>query len=346
VLSWGSSAPATLRSTDRGATSALKPDSGLRVDDLAALYVLDGISGFGPQKFKQLHDEGLRPRDVIERPSLGGYESKTWATLRSLLRKVSAATIRAAHERAERPLETANKLGAQIVSYGHPNYPRHLYESSYPVAILYVRGSSAALRDRLTVAGVGSRAIREPYDELHAEFSRAACSAGFTIVSGFALGADSIGHRVARDEGGRTVAVMPSGLDRPFPPENRSLWAELLAYPHAAFVSELAFGTGAASLTLRRRNRLIVALSRGVLVSQSAATGGAMNSYRFALEQRRPVATFEGDGSKDTTGNELIAAKIAQEAVPLMGKPADAVFSVNNQPEAYREWLQKLSSST
>jgi DNA processing protein len=345
VHSWSKAAPVRSQPATVG-TSDLAGDAGLRVEDLAALYVLDSISGFGPQKFKQLHDEGLRPRDLIERPSLGSQEGKTWATLRSLLRKVSAATVKTAHERAERQIETAHKLGAQIVSYGHRTYPRHLYESSYPLAILYVRGSAEALRDPLTVAGVGSRGIRKPYDALHADFSRTACASGFTIVSGFALGADSIGHRVARDEGGRTVAVMPSGLDRPFPPENRSLWAELLTYPNAAFVSELAFGTGAASLTLRRRNRLIVALSRGVLVSQSAAAGGAMNSYRFALEQHRPVATFAADGTKDTTGNELIAARTTQERLPLMDQPGATVFPLTSTREDYRGWLRKLSSST
>jgi predicted Rossmann fold nucleotide-binding protein DprA/Smf involved in DNA uptake len=78
---------------------------------------------------------------------------------------------------------------------------------------------------------------------------------------------------------------MPGGLDRPFPPENRSLWEDFLSYPGAAFVSEFPFGTRASSLTLRKRNKLIVAFARAVLVSQSSADGGAMNAYRFAAER-------------------------------------------------------------
>src|SRR6185503_14852705 len=97
------------------------------------------------------------------------------------------------------------------------------------------------------------------------------------------------------------------GLDLSFPPENRSLWNELLEYERAVFVSEFPFGRRAASLTLRKRNRLIVAFARGVLVSQSAKDGGAMNAYRFALDQKKPVATFAPDGSADTSGNALIA---------------------------------------
>ena len=83
------------------------------------------------------------------------------------------------------------------------------------------------------------------------------------IVSGFALGADTIGHEEAWKAGGKTICVMPGGLDRPFPPENRRLWDEFLRYPGAAFVSELGFGVRASALTLRKRNKLIVSFARG-----------------------------------------------------------------------------------
>src|SRR5262249_32927913 len=152
-----------------------------------------------------------------------------------------------------------------------------------------------------TVACVGSRNIRAPYDSLHARFAETASREGFAIVSGFALGADTIGHRTAYERGGTTICVMPSGLDRPFPPENRPLWKEFLDSPNVVFVSEFPFGTGAASLNLRKRNKLIVAFSLGVLVSQSSTKGGAMNAYRFALEQKKPIATFSGDGTEDTS---------------------------------------------
>jgi predicted Rossmann fold nucleotide-binding protein DprA/Smf involved in DNA uptake len=125
---------------------------------------------------------------------------------------------------------------------------------------------------------------------------------------------------------------MPGGLDRPFPPENKSLWSSLLEYPSATFVTESPFGTAASSLTLRKRNKLIVAFSRGVLVAQSSAKGGAMNAYRFAVEQRKPVATFSADDSADTSGNSQIPNY--QNAVVL-----------KSEPEAFERWLQTLSSS-
>jgi DNA processing protein len=164
----------------------------------------------------------------------------------------------------------------------------------------------------------------------------------FTVVSGFALGADTIGHKAALEAKGTTIAVMPCGLDLSFPPENRSLWNELLAYDRAVFVSEFPFGRRAASLTLRKRNRLIVAFARGVLVSQSARDGGAMNAYRFALEQKKPVATFVSDEQSDTTGNALIGR--ADSARPLFMR--DVVFPLTPEPSAYERWLRTLSSST
>lgn len=101
-------------------------------------------------------------------------------------------------------------------------------------------------------------------------------------------------------------------------------------------MSEFPFGTGASSLTLRKRNKTIVALSLGVLVSQSAEKGGAMNAFRFAIEEHRPVATFESDGTEEASGNGRIAA---ETKVPV------AVFSTSSARQAYHEWLRMLSSS-
>src|SRR5205814_2648333 len=135
--------------------------------------------------------------------------------------------------------------------------------------------------------------------------------------------------------GGNTICVMPCGLDRPFPPENRRLWDEFLRYPGAVFVSELGFGARASALTLRKRNKLIVAFARGVLVAQSAKDGGAMNAYRFAVEQKKPVATFAADAAADTSGNRLIA-----------DEPWTKTLPGDTDPEAYETWLRELSSST
>lgn len=311
--------------------------AGIAVDELAAFYVLDSVKQFGPQKFKQLHQQALRPSDIVADPSRLSIPGKRGEGFRAQLAEVAQSKRSECRERAIRQINTAARLGAAIVSYDSPHYPRPVYESNNPVPVLYVRGAPDVLKAELTVACVGSRRIRPPYTELHETFARAACTAGFAIASGFALGADTIGHKAARAVSGKTICCMPGGLDRPFPPESKDLWDDLLLYRGAVFVSEFPFGTGASSLTLRKRNKLIVAFAQGVLISQTADTGGAMNAYRFAIEQRKPVATFLSDGTADTSGNKSIAEK---------RRESDAVFPLSSDQQEFERWLRRLSSST
>lgn len=306
------------------------------LEDLASLYVLDSLKGFGPQKFKQLHQEKIAPADVCSNPKLLPNFGKRGADIADQLASDRRNRFEIARSRAEKQLDVARRLGAYVITYQSPLYPKTVFDSNNPVPVLYARGDTSVLKRGLIVACVGSRQIRPPYTEWHREFAIMAVREGFTVVSGFALGADTIGHRAALDAGGTTICVMPSGLDRPFPPENRSLWTELLETAGALFVSEFPFGTGAASLNLRKRNKLIVAFARGVLVSQSSDTGGAMNAFRFAMEQKKPIATFVADRSKDTSGNDLIEREAAR---------VNGTAFHGNDNAAFKKWLRLLSSS-
>ena len=311
---------------------------GIGVDDLTALYRLEAIRGFGPQKFKQLAAAGVACTEAVSDPARLPFRGKTGQSINSQLRAQTEAEIAAIRARAVRQIMAAFRLEARIITYASKDYPERLFESNNAVPALFARGNTDVLGIRPTVACVGSRGIRAPYDELHSEFARRAARQGFVITSGFALGADSIGHRAALETGGATICVMPGGLDRPFPPENRDLWDELLRYRGACFVSEFAFGLRAAALTLRKRNKLIAAFASGVLVSQTAESGGAMNAVRFAVEQRRPIATFAPDSTDATDGNEAIAGL----------RNADVtVFSLDQKNRAeWDSWITRLSSLT
>lgn len=317
-----------------GAESAV----GVSVDELAALYVLDGIKGFGPQKYKAVHEDGVLLLDVVANPERFSVKGKRGDDLRAQLGRVTAEIREECRRRAIRQIAAAYQRGAWILTYGSPFYPARVYASNNPIPVLYVRGNLDVLRTPHAVACVGSRGLRPPYEALHRAFATTACALGAAVVSGFALGADTVGHRAARRAGGRTICCLPGGLERPFPPENKELWDDFLTYPGAVLVSEFAFGIRASALTLRKRNKLITAFADGTLISQSSAKGGAMNAYRFAREQGRPVATFSPDGTNDTSGNALIVAE---------QRPGDAIFPAPAEDEeAYREWLQRLSSST
>jgi DNA processing protein len=308
----------------------------LTADDLAAVLAIESVKGFGPQKFKELHEAGVSPGDALLAPSRLPFKGKRGSAFQQAIAAISPEQRNTFRARAARQLARAHQHDAVILTYTHPAYPLNVLRSNNPVAVLYVRGDAQVLAERRAVACVGSRAITGLYAERHREFATLAAKLGYAVVSGFALGADSIGHEAAYDAGGRTVCVMPSGLDRPFPPENKPLWEKLLSYPKATMVSEFPFGTAASSLTLRKRNKLIVAAALGVLVSQSSAKGGAMNAYRFALEQRKPVATFSADETDSTSGNRLM----------LEAEPAAKAFpSDRDDEEAWKEWLRGLSSS-
>lgn len=307
-------------------------------EELANLYVLDSLKGFGPQKFKLLYQAKIPAATVIRNYKLLPVPGKLGDPLREQLRRVSAKLLDECAKRAEKQLQIAQTTKSLILTYADPYYPSRVFNSNNPIAVLYVRGNANVLRSQKSVACVGSRNIREPYSRLHGSFARTASEQEVVVVSGFALGADTIGHRAAIEGNGRTICVMPSGLDRPFPPENKDLWHSFLTNDRVVFVSEFPFGTGAASLNLRKRNKLIVAFAQGVLVSQSSVTGGAMNAYRFALEQKKPVSTFADDGTEDTGGNKAIAADPKSRGVTFTLSIADK--------QAYQQWLRTLSSST
>jgi DNA processing protein len=310
---------------------------GISVDRLAALYVLDGIKGFGPQKFKQLREANITPEEALKDPGRLPIKGKQGDKLRALIEESAEKSLAECRSRAVRQIDASRRYDGKIVTYESPCYPRNVYLSNNPAPILYVRGSLDVLGQQNTVACVGSRKIRPPYAEALSAFVDEASRIHFAIVSGFALGADSIGHTRAFTNRGQTICCMPGGLDRPFPPENKGLWTELLSYKGAAFVSEFAYGTLASTLTLRKRNKLIVAFAKGVMVGQSSTKGGAMNAYRFAIEQKKPVATFAYDEMEDTSGNKQIAAN---------RKMFDAVFAISEGThKEYREWLSGLSSS-
>lgn len=308
---------------------------GISAHELTQVYILASVKGFGPQKFKELHKNLIDPFDVVGNPNALPTPGKTGEKLRNEIAKIPTSIKDLCKARAEKQIAVAFKHNAKILTYRHQLYPRHVLESNNPVPVLYVRGNDDILLNRATVACVGSRKIRPPYTLLQQEFTRLAVEKRFTVVSGFAVGADTVAHKAAVEHHGTTICVMPCGLDRPFPPENRILWNEWIAGSKALFATEFPFGTGASTLNLRKRNKLIVAFAQGVLVAQSATDGGAMNAYRFAREQDKPVATFQQDGTVETSGNKLIETELENR---------DQVFPAIPKSEAYQTWLVRLSS--
>ena len=306
-------------------------------DLLGAIYALESVSGFGPVKFRVVHQAAIDPQAAVQQPDLLPLTGKRGIQLKTAISKLTPSDLAKFNAQAAEQIERAKECGASILTHYDSAYPSRVYNSNNPVPVLYVQGNNSVWANSDSVAVVGSRKTRDPYAACGRMFALSATRLGLTIVSGFAKGSDSIGHAAAHESNGRTVCVMPCGVDLLFPPENRGLWNQLLRYPNAAFVSEFRFGLRASALTLRKRNKLIAAFSAGVLVVQSSKTGGAMNAYRFAREQPKAIATFRSDGTDDTTGN----AEITNDR-----SVRTQTFDPKSENSQFDSWLRTLSNST
>ena len=170
-------------------------------------------------------------------------------------------------------------------------YPRSLLDTADPPSLLYVRGDPALLAPP-ALAVVGSRNATPGGLQTAENFAKALAGSGLTIVSGLALGIDAAAHRGALAAGGRTVAVIGTGIDRLYPARNRDL--ALAIAEHGAIVSEFPLGTPALAPNFPRRNRIISGLARGVLVVEAAPQSGSLITARLAAEQGREVFAIPG----------------------------------------------------
>jgi DNA processing protein len=178
-----------------------------------------------------------------------------------------------------------------LVTRTDATFPRQLAEICDPPALLYVRGELLP-RDDLTIAIVGSRRCTA-YGRKHAyKLAGGLARAGFTIVSGLARGIDAAAHQGAMDAGGRTIAVLATGVRDIYPPEHAELASRIAE--QGALVSEFPLNQAARRGVFPQRNRIISGLSLAVLVVEAARTSGALHTVRHAQEQGREVYALPG----------------------------------------------------
>lgn len=208
--------------------------------------------------------------------------------------------------RAEAEQSRASSLGIRIVGRDEPDYPERLAEIYDPPPVLWVRGSLQPGEGSQSVAVVGSRKASPAGSALARGLARDLARAGVTVVSGLARGIDTAAHRGALDAPGRTVAVLGSGLDCLYPPENADLAARVAE--HGALVSEFPLGTEPFPSHFPRRNRVIAGWGRAVVVAEAAERSGALVTARCALEEGREVMAVPGHPTQQTSAgtNALI----------------------------------------
>lgn len=210
-------------------------------------------------------------------------------------------------------------FGATVLTQESPNYPPALRETHTPPIVLYVWGALSD-RDRNSVGIVGSRNATHYGIESAKKLSYQIAYAGLTVYSGLARGVDTAAHQGALAAKGRTVAVLGSGLNRLYPPENRAL-AERIA-ESGAVITEFSMEVTADRQTFPMRNRIISGCTGGLLVVEAGGRSGALISATQAVDQGRSVYVVPGriDHPGAIGSNRLIqqGAKLVMSASDIL----------------------------
>ncbi len=253
--------------------------------DVLPWFVLKSVPGIGNLLFKRLLDRFESPENVLGAPAedLLGVEGMN----RRLASRIQRHPV---PEWARKELDLARRHGYRIVTRHHPAYPPLLGEIPDPPPFLYVYGNLEPLTR--AVALVGSRGAT-PYGlATTRRLSDGLARLGITVVSGMARGIDTAAHQGAMDAGGRTIAVLGSGLCRIYPAENGALFHRIAK--HGAVISELPLTAEPEAHHFPARNRIISGISLGTVVVEATRKSGSLITARLAAEQNREVFAVPG----------------------------------------------------
>jgi DNA processing protein len=235
-------------------------------------------------------------------------------------------------------LEDCDRHGIRLLLLGGPGYPLELSRIHDPPPILYCQGTLLPT-DRLAVAMVGSRHVTEYGLKVAGQFGRGLANAGICVVSGLARGADAASHRAALSVGGRTLAVLGSGLLNLYPPEHQELAREIAQ--HGAVISEFPLHRPPHSGAFPQRNRIVSGLSLGVLVIEAGTRSGALITARHAMEQNREVFAIPGRidsrgslGCHDLIRDGATLVQAVEDILDALGPLAEPLHLAAGDPQS------------
>lgn len=299
------------------------------VREKRALIALSLVPGVGSGRIRQLIQEFGSAEEVL------AASEKRLAATPGIGRQVATAIARFdADAEVDEQVRRAMQTGARLISEQDARFPRLLKEIFDPPAYLWVLGTLEPEEPSISIVGT-----RRPTDygrRIAHDLAYELASLGFCIVSGMAYGIDAWAHRGALEAGGRTIAVLGSGLDRIYPSRHVTLARDIAE--GGAVVSEFAMGSPPDAGNFPRRNRLVSGFSAGTLVVEAYEEGGALITARLALEQNREVFAVPGSiHSKASAGaNRLIQqghAKLVQSVDDILDeldfeRPGDSAASL------------------
>lgn len=308
---------------------------------LEALVSLNLVLDIGSIRLKKLLEFFGKPENILKAP-----REKLMA-VSGIGQEIANKIHCLKKEDLDKEFALAKKYGLKIMTYTDKDYPENLKNIPDPPIVLYVKGELKE-EDKLAIAIVGSRRASF-YGLTNAQkFAFDLSEKGFTIVSGMARGIDTYSHRGALKQNGRTIAVMGSGFNHPYPQENKELAEEIAK--NGAVISEFPMDILPLKQNFPRRNRVISGLSLGVVVVEAARNSGALITADFALEQGREVFALPGkvdsDNSFGTNGLIKQGAKLVscvedileefilcESESPKDGNQKNILFDANNEEE-------------
>jgi DNA processing protein len=288
------------------------PLSSSALEPVLRLAIVDGI---GPARLSALLARFGSPERVLaaradELAAVPGFG-------REFVRRLREAATDAGLRRARQAMETLQRVGAVAITPADAAYPDVFRTLPDPPYLLFAVGRLELLTAP-SIGVVGTRAPTEYGRRTAYAFAGELARAGVCIVSGMARGIDSAAHAAALQAGGDTVGVLGHGIDRVYPPENARLFAAVRE--RGLLITELAPGEDPNAGNFPRRNRLIAALSRGVLVVEMGEKSGAKHTVEYALEQGKDVFAVPGPlGSPQSAGTN----KLLREGATIVTSPRD-----------------------
>ncbi|MFH1626070.1 MAG: DNA-processing protein DprA [Pseudomonadota bacterium] len=229
----------------------------------------------------------------------------------------------------EERLLRAKMAHARVLTLEDQLYPKNLLKINNPPPVLYMKGEIIE-DDELAVAVVGSRTPSRYGEWTARSISRDLAAQGLTIISGMARGIDSISHKEALSAGGRTIAVLGSGIDVIYPPENRVLFDKIIQ--DGAVITEFPISTLPDGVNFPRRNRIISGLSLGVVIVEAGMKSGSLITAKLAKKQARKVFAVPGQiGSMGSKGTN----KLIKDGATLVENANDVIKAILPQHRDY-----------
>jgi DNA processing protein len=302
------------------------------MDDKEALVALNMISHIGPIRLRNLQDRIGSPSAILS------------ASKDQLLRAPGIGEAAAdAIVNWESGVDLAGELqrvrdfGCHIVTWSDANYPELLKQIYDPPILLYVKGTLTP-RDKNSVAIVGSRQTTHYGINVARKLGYQLAYVGVTVVSGGARGIDTAAHQGALNGKGRTIAVLGTGINIVFPPENAALFEKIAE--NGAVITQFPFNRNADKQSFPIRNRIVAGMTLGTVVVEANMTSGALITANFATEAGRQVFAVPGsiDSPRSKGCHDLIkkGAKLCEGVEDILSD-FEYLFPPSNRPPSAAE---------